>query len=416
QLSSGVAFFVPEWIPGESAPWISKDFQSNPEIARLHDHSVAYDPRSASRSEAEASLLRTRYIGRRTLAGRPQLIGPLDQASQRSDEDLGGSCRRRDNPLVRMCRGGENNFEPRRLPFDENGHLASHVLAIPSGPCSTLVQSEIDKGGDGGDLYNILQCQLVCLDRGIDADLVGYPLPEKYFDPDGNSAHDSFSDFMGSLSCGRVEFGFINYSSKTLKLYWVNQRGDKVFLYDFERLERNTRFTHTFIGHRFIAEDPDTKEHLMDHTVEFFGIIGVGNHVNRHRKRDIRREVSSTMNGEWTKHLQVKRTFSRLGFDKGRLPDDVFGSMRAFYYNNRGSPHKTMEEWDSKGLYVNFWESDCNFIQIPWELKFIWQERLRLNVQKWVGVDIEQTDLYGIRQYTEGARLLTHVDRITTHA
>ena len=252
------------------------------------------------------------------------------------------------------------------LPFDENGHLTRHVLAIPSGPCSALVQSEIDKGVDlyshvpvqvtgdaASDLFedgyddegitDILQCQFVCLDRGVDADLVGPPLPEKYFDPDGNSAHDNLSDFMGSLSCGRVEFGFINYSSKTLKLYWVNHRGDMVFLYDFERLERKTRFTHTFIGHRFIAEDPDTKEHLMDHTVEFFGIIGVGNHVNRHRQRDIRREVSSTMKGEWTKHLKVKRTFSQLGFDKGRLPEDIFGSMRAFYYNNRNPPHKMME-------------------------------------------------------------------------
>lgn len=31
-------------------------------------------------------------------------------------------------------------------------------------------------------------------------------------------------------------------------------------------------------------------------------------------------------------------------------------------------------------------------------------------------VEIEQTDLYGMRQYTKGARLLSHVDRINTHA
>ena len=46
----------------------------------------------------------------------------------------------------------------------------------------------------------------------------------------------------------------------------------------------------------------------------------------------------------------------------------------------------------------------------------MWQERLRQVVQTWVGVDIEQTDMYGVRQYEAGARLLTHVDRITTHA
>jgi len=90
--------------------------------------------------------------------------------------------------------------------------------------------------------------------------------------------------------------------------------------------------------------------------------------------------------------------------------------MRAYYYNNRNPPHRLQEEWDNKGLYVNHWESDCNFIQIPWELKHVWQDRLKDVVQTWVGVEIEQTDMYGIRQYEAGARLLTHVDRITTHA
>lgn len=84
------------------------------------------------------------------------------------------------------------------------------------------------------------------------------------------------------------------------------------------------------------------------------------------------------------------------------------------YHSN--PPHRLMEEWDSKGVYVNYWETDCNFIQIPWELKRWWQLRLKDVVQEWAGVEIEQTDLYGMRQYEAGARLLTHVDRINTHA
>ena len=56
------------------------------------------------------------------------------------------------------------------------------------------------------------------------------------------------------------------------------------------------------------------------------------------------------------------------------------------------------------------------YLLFQWALKFIWQDRLKAVVQDWVGVEIEQTDLYGIRQYEAGARLLTHVDRITTHA
>jgi len=37
-------------------------------------------------------------------------------------------------------------------------------------------------------------------------------------------------------------------------------------------------------------------------------------------------------------------------------------------------------------------------------------------VEKWAGVELENTSLYGLRRYEEGARLLTHVDRINTHA
>lgn len=323
------------------------------------------------------------------------------------------------------------------LPFDENNHLSAHVLAFPaSGPCGTLIQAQIQ----GRHLYGhdpiavdgeaaealfgsripseasaVTDCPAVCLDRGVDSSLVAYPLPEKYYNSEDES-HKSFGEFLASKSCGRVEFGFINYSGKDLALYWANHNDEDIYMYPFLQGERNTRFTSTFIGHTFKAKDPETGEVWLQHTVEFNGVIGVGNHVNYHRRRDIRKEVRQVMAGEWTKHLQVQRTFSALGFDTGRLPNDVFGSMRAFYYNNRAPPNRLLEEWDSKGLYVNYWETDCNFIQIPWELKFIWQERLKDVVQEWVGEEIEQTDLYGMRQYEAGARLLTHVDRITTHA
>jgi len=75
-----------------------------------------------------------------------------------------------------------------------------------------------------------------------------------------------------------------------------------------------------------------------------------------------------------------------------------------------------VKEWSGKGLYVNWWEGDVYFVQIPWKLKGIWQGRLLELVQKWAGTELEQTDMYGLRRYEEGARLLTHVDRESTHA
>jgi hypothetical protein len=37
-------------------------------------------------------------------------------------------------------------------------------------------------------------------------------------------------------------------------------------------------------------------------------------------------------------------------------------------------------------------------------------------VEAWAGEELELTDIYGMRRYEEGARLLTHVDREATHA
>lgn len=57
-----------------------------------------------------------------------------------------------------------------------------------------------------------------------------------------------------------------------------------------------------------------------------------------------------------------------------------------------------------------------SFIQIPWHLKKRWQKRLKELTEAWVGVELDITDMYGMREYTQGARLLTHVDRVSTHA
>ena len=222
------------------------------------------------------------------------------------------------------------------LHYDDNGHLASHLIVYPgTGPCASLITDQVYGGiplydhvpvaVDGeaaaaffgeddvpqeGEEVDISQCPAVCVDRGVDADLVGYPMPEKYYNPDDNNTHNSFAGFIGSLSCGRVEFGFINYSPHVLSLFWVDANtGEKSYLYPLEQKEKNTRFIHTFVGHRFVAEHPETGENFLDITVEFSGVVGVMNHVNVHRNRDIRAEVKRTMQGEWRKKQMVKRTF-----------------------------------------------------------------------------------------------------------
>ena len=67
--------------------------------------------------------------------------------------------------------------------------------------------------------------------------------------------------------------------------------------------------------------------------------------------RNFTRDIKHTLYNEWKRSAKVTRSFSELGFQKGRLPDDIFASMGAFYYNNRHN--KVREEWDGKGVFVN---------------------------------------------------------------
>jgi hypothetical protein len=160
------------------------------------------------------------------------------------------------------------------------------------------------------------------------------------------------------------------------------------------------------------GEDELIDEFTIDHgLVKAFGEAPPSGDITAHT---IEEEIESTLKDEWRRHTIVKRTFSPLGFDKGRLPPDIFASMGAWFYNNRHN--KVREQWSGKGVYVNWWESNVSVIHIPVPLRIIWQVRLAELVSAWAGVPVEQTSMYGMRQYEDGARLLSHVDRISTHA
>jgi hypothetical protein len=210
----------------------------------------------------------------------------------------------------------------------------------------------------------------------------------------------------------------MNYHNKNapLKMYWGQVEGvRKGFVHSIGYGEKKTICFDSFIGHWLEFEDDETKEVVHRHRVEHISMFAVGEAPPHGQTQgNVADQVKHTLGGEWRKMKNVRRTFTPLGFKKGRLPDDLWASIEAFYYNNRN--YKVREEWEGKGVYVNWWEVDVFFIQIPWKLKFSWQARLRELVEAWVGEPLEQTDMYGLRRYEEGARLLTHVDRESTHA
>ena len=172
----------------------------------------------------------------------------------------------------------------------------------------------------------------------------------------------------------------------------------------------------SFLGHKFEVRDEETNELLKVHIVDFSGVVVVGDAGTGTLPAPVAESnIQNAMRNEWTRCNRVKRTFTELGFAKGKLPKDVWASISTYNYNNKHNAAR--EEWDHKGYFVNWWEVTPYLLGMPWGLKKYWQGRLMELVEKWIGgIPLELTDIYGIRRYEDGARLLTHVDREATHA
>ena len=246
------------------------------------------------------------------------------------------------------------------LEYDENGKLLTHQLVYTEGCANDLSAAIVPlrfefhqvAGKAQADLFGEESaggCQAACIERGVDKTLAFAVLPSRQYSPadDGNLV-----DWLRD-GCSRGEVCLMNYIDETnpLMLYWVHD-GDKKFHLSVEYGERKTRCFGSFIGHRFVAETKDG-EAVGEFTVEFATVHAFGEAPTLVKPdEDKTKQIHSTLKHEWDRHNRVTRTFSPLGFAKGRLPDDVFASMSAFYYNNRN--YKVNEEWKGKGVFVNW--------------------------------------------------------------
>ena len=286
------------------------------------------------------------------------------------------------------------------LAYDENGKLTTHYLVYPEDnvncpaasfaapygfetrPLAGEAVQAVFPGYEAGS-----GCPAACVERGTDRAVAHAIMPHKVNLDSSENLADWFEH-----ACRQVEVCVMNYHSKDtpMKLKWVDPAGGEKLHMELEYGEQKTRCFSSFIGHTFIARDGATDDVLHTFTVEFVTSLGIGQSPpsGNPEGHNFDEEIESTLQQEWKKHLRIKRTFSPLGFKKARLPEDVFAMMGAFYYNNRDN--KVREEWNGKGVFVNWWETDCSFIQIPWDTKRIWQIRLGELVEAWAGLPIEQ--------------------------
>jgi len=309
------------------------------------------------------------------------------------------------------------------LSLDEEDRLSSHVLLYNGGvKCDkslsriSLAERKIIKASpELMELYikgqpGPNECQLVCIERGMHYSHLKHPLDHQM------TTISTDNDILAWLdrSCQAAELGLISYLDNDASVFWVDFTGNYVPGGILSPGERNTFWTETYLGHKFAVVDNRTNQTITEITVQYNAIIPIGEYFPRHFDRDVRQLVRGTFDAEWKRAHRVTRTFTEFGFNKGKLPIDLYSSMSAYYYNNQH--HATVEEWENKGVFVNWWEQHVYFIAMPFRLKKYWQSRLKELVEAWVGVPLELTDIYGMRRYEEGARLLTHVDREATHA
>ena len=247
------------------------------------------------------------------------------------------------------------------LVYDANGKLASHQLVytaacvvpyVSAMRAPDLFEFHEAAGKAHADLFGEEtggECLAACIERGVDRSLVAAVMPHKIYVP---ADHGDLAVWLRD-QCTRVEVCMMNYvdSSNALQLYWINGSERQHHL-DLEYGERKTRCFSSFIGHTFeaLTKDGDVVGRL---TVTATTVLAFGTAPTLVKpNEDKTKQIRTTLQHEWARHKRVTRTFSPLGFAKGRLPDDVFASIAAFYYNNRHN--KVNEEWQGKGVFVNW--------------------------------------------------------------
>lgn len=122
-----------------------------------------------------------------------------------------------------------------------------------------------------------------------------------------------------------------------------------------------------------------------------------------------------SMNIRQPKDMQ---NYTDLGFKKIKAPAAVFKLIKEFWEANKET--KENENWFTGNTYVNHWDSPSHMVSVEntrlrgggSRLKNKVWNAAKETLQQWTGEELAPCSLYGIRVYTEGAVLATHVDRM----
>lgn len=114
------------------------------------------------------------------------------------------------------------------------------------------------------------------------------------------------------------------------------------------------------------------------------------------------------------------QNYTDLGFKKIKAPPEVWAAVKKFWEENKDRSNWKNENWPRGNTYTNHWTAPTYMVNVE-DMRLrgagsgikrkIW-DAARDTIQEWTGEELTDCSLYGIRVYTEGSVLATHVDRM----
>jgi prolyl 4-hydroxylase len=114
------------------------------------------------------------------------------------------------------------------------------------------------------------------------------------------------------------------------------------------------------------------------------------------------------------------QNYTDIGFKKIKAPPAVWDNVKKFWEENKDRKNWKDENWPVGNTYTNHWKAPTYMVSVEdgqlrgagSRLKNRIWDAAQSTIEEWTGQELTKCSLYGIRVYTEGSILATHVDRM----
>jgi hypothetical protein len=270
-------------------------------------------------------------------------------------------------------------------------------------------------------------CTAVCITIGTAKEHITNPLPAYIY---SNSNKDDFMQWH--RLCQNVEIGIISHYDEDVIVHSVHPTTEQR-LNSFTLQPNNLIWSTAPLCMKqeitTLVGDP-----LLTSLMCYSGILVV-NGQSPDTVADSTRifnlplsRINETIQSSWRQSQLIHRTFTKYGFEKIRLPSDLWSSISTYYHNNRYSLSKDYRQFDNLHT-MNWWNrsssEELKRIEIPPILNKYWSQILCLYVEMWSqGVDYNQEKIIpkhngqkiqyvsstGFRVFTDASYQLPHVE------